>query len=77
MIYGINEKVNFEIPILREMVMISDPDLPFKRTMKMTIDRKEVDRIYENHINTFYLNSGTKKRNGGAVNGHKEGIIKV
>jgi acyl-coenzyme A synthetase/AMP-(fatty) acid ligase len=73
-IYRINEKDNDEIRIPREMVMLSDPDLPFKRTMKMTIMRKEVERMYENHINTLYLNSGTKKMNGGAVNGHKEGI---
>ncbi|CZR70022.1 uncharacterized protein PAC_19923 [Phialocephala subalpina] len=73
-IYGINEKDNDEIRIPREMVMLSDPDLTFKRTMKMTIMRKEVERMYENHINTLYLNSGTKKMNGGAVNRHKEGI---
>ena len=73
-IYRINEKDNDEIRIPREMVMLSDPDLPFKRTMKMTIMRKEVERMYENHINTLYLNSGTKKMNGGAVNGDKEGI---
>lgn len=73
-IYGINEKDNDEIRIPREMVMLSDPEVPFKRTMKMTIMRKEVERMYENHINTLYLKSGTKRWNGGAVNGRKEGI---
>lgn len=74
-IYGINERDNDEIRIPREMVMLSDPVLPFKRTMKMTIMRKEVERMYENHINALYLNSGKKMMmNGVSVNGDKEGI---
>jgi len=40
-IYRINEKDNVEIRIPREMVIISDPDLPFKRMMKMTDSRQE------------------------------------
>lgn len=76
-IYGINKKDNYEIRIPREMVMLSDQDLPFKRTMKMTIMRKEVERVYANHINTLYVNLEAKKMNGGAmtaVNGQMERI---
>lgn len=70
-ISGINEKDNDEIRIPREMVMLSDPALPFKRTMKMTIMRKEVERMYEDHIEALYRRWEMKKLNGHAANGHK------
>ena len=54
-IYGVNDKSSTEIWIPREMVMVSDPALPFKRTMKGTIMRKEVERMYESHIEHLYM----------------------
>jgi acyl-coenzyme A synthetase/AMP-(fatty) acid ligase len=60
-IYAINEQDNDEIRIPRETVMLADPALPFKRTMKMTIMRKEIERTYEHHINALYSRLGEKK----------------
>jgi hypothetical protein len=53
-IYGVNSKDNDEIRIPREMVFLSDPSLPFKRSMKMTVLRKEVEKAYVNHIEAAY-----------------------
>jgi len=61
-IYGVNDKTSKEIRIPREMVMLSDPSLPFKRTMKGTIMRKEVERTYESHIEALYM--GWRNRAG-------------
>lgn len=51
---GVNKKDNDEIQIPRETVMLSDPALPFKRTTKMTLMRKEVEKDYEHHIEELY-----------------------
>jgi acyl-coenzyme A synthetase/AMP-(fatty) acid ligase len=68
-IYSVNEKDNDEIRIPRETIMLSDPILPFRRTLKMTIMRKEVERTYEEHIEALYLR-WEMKRNGGTMNGY-------
>lgn len=50
----INKKDADEIQIPREMVMLTDPTIPFKRTLKMTIMRKEVEKAYEKHLDDLY-----------------------
>lgn len=53
-IYRVNEKDDDQIRIPREMVMLADPALPFKRTLKMTVMRKEVEKTYKPHIEALY-----------------------
>jgi acyl-coenzyme A synthetase/AMP-(fatty) acid ligase len=52
------------IQIPREMVMLSDPAQPFKRSMKMTIMRKEVEKAYKDHIEALYARWEATKSNG-------------
>ncbi|KAF4632187.1 hypothetical protein G7Y89_g5944 [Cudoniella acicularis] len=70
-IYGVNEKDIDEIRIPREMVMLSDPALPFKRSVKMTIMRKEVEKMYEEHIESLYKRWRMTKMHNGVLNGVK------
>ena len=49
-----HQKDDDAIQIPREMVMLTDPALPFKRTLKMTIMRKEVEKSYQDRINDLY-----------------------
>lgn len=67
----VNTKDNDEIRIPRETVMLSDPVLPFKRTLKMTIMRKEVEKAYRGYIDGLYQHWEAKK-NGGAGNNKTE-----
>lgn len=53
-ICNINQKDDEAIQIPREMVMLTDPALPFKRTLKMTILRKDIEKSYQGHINDMY-----------------------
>jgi acyl-coenzyme A synthetase/AMP-(fatty) acid ligase len=53
-IRSINKKDDDEIQIPREMVMLIDPAIPFKRTLKMTIMRKEIEKAYQTHIDDLY-----------------------
>lgn len=64
-IYGVNDKDSREIRVPREMVMFADPGLPFKRTMKGTIMRKEVERMYEGHIEALYRRWRKRSDGGG------------
>lgn len=57
----INKKDDEAIQIPREMVMLTDPALPFKRTLKMTILRKEVEKSYQGRINDMYKRWESKK----------------
>jgi acyl-coenzyme A synthetase/AMP-(fatty) acid ligase len=62
-IRGINQTDDNEIQIPREMVMLADPTISFKRTLKMTIMRKEVENAYKSRIDNLYKNwkdKGTK-----------------
>lgn len=34
--------------------MLSDPALPFKRSMKMIVMRKEVEEMYEDQVEALY-----------------------
>lgn len=60
-IRNINKKDDDAIQIPREMVMLTDPALPFKRTLKMTIMRKEVEKSYQDRINDLYKRWESKK----------------
>jgi long-subunit acyl-CoA synthetase (AMP-forming) len=73
-IYDVNERGNDEIRIPREMVMLADPGLPFKRTLKMTVMRLEVEKTYKDHIETQYLRWKVKNGNGHAAKSLKEGV---
>jgi hypothetical protein len=73
-IYDVNERDNDEIRIPREMVMLTDPALPFKRTLKMTVMRLEVEKMYKDRIEALYEGWKTKKGNGHATNGFKDGV---
>jgi len=73
-IYDVNERDNDEIRIPREMVMLADPGLPFKRTLKMTVMRLEVEKMYKDHIETLYLRWKNKNGNGHATKSLKEGV---
>lgn len=54
MILSLNEKGHQEIHIPRDTVMLSDPSLPFQRTLKMTIIRQKVEDSYKQHIDAMY-----------------------
>lgn len=58
----VNLKDNDEIRIPREMIMLSDPSLPFKRTMKMTIMRSEIERDYKAQIDKLYTQREKDRR---------------
>ncbi|KAH8812304.1 hypothetical protein F5884DRAFT_750614 [Xylogone sp. PMI_703] len=66
-IYDVNTRDNDQIRIPREMVMLSDPDLPFKRTMKATLMRKEVEKSYLGHIEALYQKWEANKVNGHSI----------
>lgn len=70
-IYDVNARDNDEIRIPREMIMLTDPALPFKRTAKMTIMRKGVEQQYQEQVEALYQRWEAKKSNGHVVNGHK------
>lgn len=70
-ISDVNAKDNAEISIPRETVMLSDPALPFKRTLKMTIMRKEVETAYRSYIDGMYQQWEAKKKSGSASNSQK------
>lgn len=55
-IRSINQTEDDEIQIPREMVMLADPTIPFKRILKMTIMRKKVERAYRSRIDNLYKN---------------------
>ncbi|KAJ5995378.1 NRPS-like enzyme [Penicillium waksmanii] len=61
MILSLNEKGHQEIQIPRETVMLSDPSLPFQRTLKMTIIRQKVEDSYKQHIDAMYQLWQSKK----------------
>lgn len=55
-IRSINQTDDDEIQIPREMVMLADATIAFKRTLKMTIMRKEVEKAYQSRIDNLYKN---------------------
>ncbi|KAJ5620269.1 NRPS-like enzyme [Penicillium lagena] len=61
-IKDINKRDDDEIRIPREMIMLSDPALPFKRTMKMTVLRREVEMTYQHHIERLYQKLKDKEK---------------
>lgn len=55
---SVNKRDDDEIRIPRETVMLADAALPFKRTAKMTLLRKEIERDYQYHIEELYQRRG-------------------
>lgn len=62
-VLSLNEKGHQEIQIPRETVILSDPSLPFQRTLKMTIIRQKVEDSYKQQIDASYQLWQSKKGN--------------
>lgn len=63
----LNETSHKEIQLPRETVMLSDPSLPFQRTLKMTIIRQKVEDSYKPHIDAMYKLRQSRKIMGNSA----------